>query len=108
VLDMTQRIGPARTARYSARVVSIRALHSSLPHSQNTVIAWSPAVLSWNPSISPAIRSLTLTAETAALQLALFCCHVRPFPVRIGSRCSATDRDLALEPVRYGRLAEGR
>jgi hypothetical protein len=40
-LEITQRVGPARAPWYSARVVSIRAMHASLPHSQNTVITGS-------------------------------------------------------------------
>ena len=58
VLETTQRIGPARTAWYSARVVSIRAMHSSLPHSQNTIITGTSALVR-NPLISSAMRSLT-------------------------------------------------
>ena len=64
-LEMTQRGAPGRTARYSASVISIGVMHSSLRHSQNTVIT-GPSALSSNASINSAIRSLTSSSPTSA------------------------------------------
>jgi hypothetical protein len=77
-LEMTQRVGPARAAWYSARVISIGAMQSSLPHSQNTVITGSSALI-WNLSIRSGDALVDLAAETAALQFTFLCCHLRPF-----------------------------
>jgi hypothetical protein len=77
----------------------------SVPHSQNTVMVESSAVLLWNPAMNSAIRSLT----SRRMLRHLFDCHLRPFqcesvvaarqPIEISlwSQCNTAGRQKGVE-----------
>jgi hypothetical protein len=87
--------------------MSKSVMQPSRPHSQNTLIVGSQAGSRANALVSSTIRSFTsrwnLRFRSSTSSAVIFCPSSATRQPLLGNRSS-----LALEPVRYGRLAKGR